>query len=333
MRTRGSTAAVLVSVAALVMAAPATASATSPGGARHPSRVIATFGSAESFAESATLDARGNAVVSVTHWTEGLGRLYVVSPSGRKTQFGPDIPLGGCAMLLGVDLDARGDAIVATFNFGAGDSSCGADTPASGLLKVTRTSVSQLTTLPEGSWPNGVEVVRHHAYVTDSGSGSVYRVPIDRRSAPTVPWLTSPLLAPLGDPELALGANGIVYRDGRLWITSYGQGRIVTVAVHRDGSPGTPRVLASDPALVTADGITIACDGMLWVTTTHRIYPDGTSDAGHVVTVSPRGAVRTVRFTEGHLDYPTQALLLSGGRLLVVNGSYLSGTPNVTLFR
>lgn len=235
-------------------------------------------------------------------------------------------------MLLGVDLDSHGRAIVATFNFGGGDPGCGTETPASGLLAVTRTSVTQLTTLPEGSWPNGVEVVGRHAYVTESGTGAVWFVPIDRTSTPTSPWLTSPLLAPYDDPELALGANGVVYRDGRLWITSYAQGRIVTVAVHRDGSPGTPRVLATDPRLVTADGITLACDGTLWVTTTHRIYPDGTIDRGHVVTVSPRGAVRTVGFTEGHLDYPTQALLLTGGRLLVVNGSYNSGAPNVTLF-
>jgi sugar lactone lactonase YvrE len=331
MRTRWSTAAVLATVAALVVAAPAAASSTSTA-REGRAQVIATFGTAESFAESATLDARGNSVVSVTHWTEGLGRLYVVSPSGHKTQFGPDIPLGGCAMLLGVDLDRHGDAIVAVFDFGGGDPSCGADTPDSGLLKVTRTSVSQLTTLPEGSWPNGVEVVGSKAYVTESGVGADWKVPIDRVTAPTHPWLVSPLLAPLDDPELALGANGVVYRDGTLWLTSYGQGRILTVRVHHDGSPGKPVVLATDPNLVTADGITLDCDGTAWVTTTHHIYADGSFDLGHVVTVSPRGTVRTVGFTEGHLDYPTQALFVSGHRLLVVNGSYMNGTPNVTLF-
>lgn len=329
MRTGIRTGLVLAAVAALVAAAPAATAAPSSTGAHHAS-VIATFGDAESFAESATLDARGNAVVSVTHWTEGLGRLYVVSPTGAKTQFGPDIALDGCAMLLGVDLDAHGDAIVAAFNFG-GDPQCG---PATGLLKVTRRSVSQLATftLPEGSWPNGVEVVGRTAYVTDSLAGGIWRVPADRVSTATQLWLTSPLLTKVDDGELGLGANGIVYRDGTLFVTSYAQGLIVTVRVHRDGSPGAPRVLAADPALVTADGITIACDGALWVTATHRIFADGSSDLGHVVTVSPRGAVRTVGFTEGHLDYPTQALLLSGGRLLVVNGSYMSGTPNVTLF-
>ena len=81
MRTRWSTGAVLATVAALVVAAPAAASGTSTA-REHRARVIATFGTAESFAESATLDVRGNAVVSVTHWTEGLGRLYVVSDVG-----------------------------------------------------------------------------------------------------------------------------------------------------------------------------------------------------------------------------------------------------------
>jgi len=331
MRTRIRTGLLLAAVASLVVAAPAATAAPSSARTHHAS-VIATFGDAESFAESATLDARGNAVVSVTHWTEGLGRLYVVSPSGRRTQFGPDIPLGGCAMLLGVDVDAHGDALVAAFNFGGGDPGCGADTPATGLLKVTRTSVSQLTTLPEGSWPNGVEVVGRTAYVTDSLGAGIWRVPADRASAPAAMWLTSPLLERVDDADLGLGANGIVYRDGTLFVTSYAQGLVVTVRVYRDGTPGAPRVLASDPQLVTADGITIGCDGTLWVTATHWTLPDGSTDLGHVVTVSPSGTVRTVAWADGHLDYPTQALLVSGGRLLVVNGSYLNGRPDVTLF-
>ena len=340
MRKIWSSAAALASAAALVLAA-STASVATTQQSTARARVIATFGSGEAFAESATLDAHGNALVAVTHWgapladgihyADNIGRLYVVSPTGARTRFGPDIDLGTCAMTMGVDLDARGNAVVAVFNYAFGDTSCTAG-PASGLLRVTRRSVSQVTTLPDGTWPNGVDVVGSRAYVTDSIGGAVWNVRIDRATAPATPWLVSPLLAPYDDPSLALGANGVLYRDGSVYVTSYAQGLIVKVPVRRDGSAGTPRVVAADPRLVTADGIFFDCTGTLWVAVNHMPLPDGTSDTGHLVTVSPRGVVSTAQFAEGYLDYPTQAMVLDAHRIMVVNGSYDVMAPNVTLF-
>ena len=330
MRKIWSAAAAFATVAALSVAAPAASVATGHHDAVR-ARVIATFGTSAAFAESATLDRHGNAVVSVTHWgeTDNVGRLYVVRANGHKTQFGPDIALGGCAMILGVDLDARGDAYVAVWNYDPG--TC-ANSPDSGLLKVTAREKWQLTTLPADTWPNGVDVVGSHAYVTDSLRGAVWKVRIDRVTSPKTPWLVSSLLTPSDDPKLAIGADGVLYRDGTVWLTSYAQGLIVKVHVRRDGSAGRPVVLASDPRLVTADGIVFDRHGTLWVAVNHRALADSTSDGGHLVTVSPRGTVRDVAFAEGRLDYPTQPLFVGRHRLLVVNGSYDVMKPNVTLF-
>jgi len=124
----------------------------------------------------------------------------------------------------------------------------------------------------------------------------------------------------------------VLYRNGTVWLTSYAQGLIVKVRVRHDGSAGTPVVVASDPRLVTADGISFDRAGTLWVAVNHRTLADGTSDGGHLVTVSPRGTVRDAAFAEGRLDYPTQPLFPGKDRLLVVNGSYDAMTPNVTLF-
>ena len=305
----------------LAVSAPATAT-TSTTSAR--ASVIATFGTTESFAESGTTDRAGNLVVSVTHWVEGTGQLYVVRPDGRTTAFGPPVALGGCAMMLGVDLDPRGNAIVAIFNF---DPSCGADSPATGLIKVTSHKVSRLTTMPEGTWPNGVEVVGDTVYVTESLSGSVWAVPSDHVTAPSRPWLTSALLAPLDDP--AIGADGVLFRDGALWLTSYAQGLIARVPIRHDGSPGHITVVASDPRLVTADGIAFDSHGTLWVAVNHRTLPDGSLDPGHLVTVTGRGTVSDTTLGLGLLDYPTQVLFGRDGRTFVVNGSYNVGTPNI----
>jgi hypothetical protein len=315
----------------IAVAAPSAANSTSAQPVR--AKVIATFGTTESFAESATLDAHGDAVASVTHWgaqiddttwTDNVGQLYLVRPDGRKSTYGPEIALGGCAMILGVDLDASGAAVVAVFNF---DASCGTSSPATGLVRVTSHRVTRLSTFPDGSWPNGVEVVGRTAYVTESLSGAVYAVPVDRVSVPARPWFTSPLLAPLEDP--IIGANGVAFRDGALWLTSYAQGLVLRLPLRRDGSPGTARVVAADPRLVTADGIAFDPHGVLWVSVNHRTLSDGSLDRGHLVTVSPRGSVRDVAFAEGLVDYPTQVLFAHHGRMLVVNGSYLLGTPSL----
>jgi len=317
---------VAVAIAALAgslaLSAPATASGTST---HTRAAVIATFGTTESFAESGTTDRYGNLVVSVTHWVDGVGQLYLVRPDGRTSTFGPPITLGGCAMMLGVDLDSHGNAIVAIFNF---DPSCGTDSPPSGLMKVTSHRVSQLTTLPEGSWPNGVEVVGGTVYVTESLSGAVWTAPAERATKQARLWLTTPLLAPLDDP--VIGANGVLFRDGALWLTSYAQGLVLRVPVRHDGSPGTPRVVASDPRLVTADGITFDEHGVLWVAVNHRTLPDGSQDTGHLVTVDRHGTVSDVARLDGLVDYPTQVLFGHHDLLFVVNGSYFSGTPNIT---
>ena len=47
------------------------------------------------------------------------------------------------------------------------------------------------------------------------------------------------------------GANGIAYRRGAVYVTSYGQGTIVRIPIRADGSAGSAEVVASDPLLVS----------------------------------------------------------------------------------
>ena len=43
-----------------------------------------------------------------------------------------------------------------------------------------------------------------------------------------------------------MGANGITFRQGSLYVTSYDQGTIVRIPVRRNGAAGAPTVLAAD---------------------------------------------------------------------------------------
>ena len=52
-------------------------------------------------------------------------------------------------------------------------------------------------------------------------------------------------------------------------------------------------------------------------------------DPGRIVTIDQMGAVSPALTQEGSLDYPTQVLPGFDGAVLVVNGSFMNGTPSV----
>src|SRR5206468_13022075 len=122
-------------------------------------------------------------------------------------------------------------------------------------------------------------------YVTDSILGAVWRLP--RGGGTSEIWEQSPLLAGTGVFGLGfpLGANGIGYRNGELFVTNTEIGSIVRIPVLPDGSAGTPRLVAQGAALFGADGITVDVAGNLYV----AVNPQST-----IVRVAPAGAVTTL---------------------------------------
>lgn len=342
-------AAVAVAVAGLVgLAAPANATTPGPApGALSHARTVTTFdpGAGGAFGESMAPDGRGNLVVSVTSWgplisgdpespdavwAPNTGQLWRVRPDGTRTPFGPAIDLTPAAMLLGVAVDPVGNAYVVVYRFpGAGD-----PTPASGVLRVSRNgTVSRLVTLPDEAGPNGIALHDGMLYITDGGDntigrpGGVWRVPAWKPSTPTTRWFTSSLLSPSDNPDLPpIGANGIAFRDGAMFVVSWGQGLVLRVTLARNGSPAGARVFAKDARLVEADGIAFDAAGRAWVTV------NGPADTGgSLVTLSRSGRLSPVAVPEGVLDYPTQAVVDCRGAVYVVNGSYVNGTPSLVV--
>ena len=103
-------------------------------------------------------------------------------------------------------------------------------------------------------------------------------------------WLQDPLLEGDGSSPLPfpLGANGIAYRGGVVYVANTELGRVVAIRVGTDGSPGSPRVIAQGPALVGADGLALDVHGRLYVavasqSTIVRHDPDG-SDVTTIAT-------------------------------------------------
>ena len=323
-----------VTVLALAVGAFAGFPVTASASPRVTAQVVTTFapGDGGAFAESMAVDNHGRLIVSVTNWgveqgggswTDNVGQLYLVTADGTKTPYGPRLDLGGCSQLMGVTVDA-GRVFVAVGNF---DASCGPSSPPSGVFRVAESSATPVLTLPAGAFANGVVIAHGMFYVTDSFGGSVWSGPVDHASSPVRPWFNSTKLAPTA--AISLGANGLAYRDGALYVTGYASGYVLSVRIDRAGRATDARVVAHDSRLVRADGIAFDARGTLWVAVNPLVdFATMTQTGSGALVVIDGGHVRTVATPIGSLDYPTQAVPFGDG-VAVVNGSYVNGTPSV----
>ncbi len=335
----------LAALALALLATGATAASASGGWTTAP-RGLVTFpaGDFGAFAEGMAADRYGNLWVSLTTWglyddtvdpplmESNIGQLWRVSPGGKAMVKGT-IDLTPYGMLVGV---AAHEGRVYVGLLGAEGLSTGVyRLEASGKLR-------QVVALPEGSFPNGLAFHRDRLYITDSGAGAVWRSRIGAGvKTLTEPWLRHELLAP-GDPEQdpslhGLGANGIAFRGDRLFVSVSDFGRVVRVAFKADGSAGTPRVIAEDAKLKTADGIAFDLYGGLWIT----------ANAGTTAPEGPRGALYrltpcagqwTIADDPGWLNYPTQPVFgttaYTRRTLYVENGDFNAvSAPDVQALR
>jgi hypothetical protein len=97
-------------------------------------------------------------------------------------------------------------------------------------------------------------------YVTDSIFSAVWRIP---RGGTAELWLQDDLLVGTGafGFGVPIGANGIAYRHGIVYVANSEKAHIVRIAVNQDGSPGTPEILVAGDALFGVDGLALDVHG------------------------------------------------------------------------
>lgn len=131
-------------------------------------------------------------------------------------------------------------------------------------------------------------------YASDSVAGAVYAIP---RKGSARQWIADPLLA--GDGSFGfgvpLGANGLAYRDGSLYVAVTEHGRIVRIPIRPDGSAGRPHVVAESAMLVGADGIAFDARGNLYVLANVQ---------NALVRMARGGALQTIATAADGLDFP-----------------------------
>jgi len=206
------------------------------------------------------------------------GNIWVtVQPLCQVRRYGPDfredlrvdlVPRPTCLAANGLAVDANGTAFAAV---------SGADESTRGVYRIE--PWGQFERLPGTgaiAYPNALAFDRHNGnlYVTDFVRGAIWRIP---HGKPAELWveggpLVGNLPLPPGFPPFnyPLGANGIVFDRDHLVVAVTFAPRLVSIPVNRDGSAGTPVVLAAPPAFLakqiySLDGLAIDVHGNFYV--------------------------------------------------------------------
>ena len=184
------------------------------------------------------------------------GEIYRVTPDGTVSTFADLVPNPDDAYMLGFVVAGDGTLYVAII--GANVLSM------NGVWQVDAQGHASLamaipSTAPWASIPNALTFdERGNLYVTDSATGSVWRMGTD---GIVDMWVQDSLLEPLA----FFGANGISYRDNSLWVLNTEAGSITEIPIRCDGSPGKPRTFVQSDLLVGADGGQFDVAGNMYV--------------------------------------------------------------------
>jgi len=222
------------------------------------------------------VDKPGNVYVSVREPPPGpglLGRslIYKYTREGTPSFFAN---MGSRAVVYGLAATPNGDLYVAM-----------ATGPDHGVYMLDRKGNAELLPGSDGIvFPNGVAFDdRGNLYVTESfsgapgnfGEGGIWRIPPNGEAKV---WVRDPLLTGIGlmgNPPV--GANGIAYYHGNLYVTNTDKGTVVLIPVEKDGSAGDPEMwkrlddvpespLKGTMLSIMPDGLALDVHGNLYMT-------------------------------------------------------------------
>jgi len=197
--------------------------------------------------EGIAIDKTGNVYLSMQAWSfqhmAVTDQLWKFTPAGEKSVVVEFPPPGGGRC--GLAVDAPGNVYMVRNVLGASPAD-------SGVYKVSRGgTASRLPGTENMSLPNALAFdQRGNLYITEMFSGpptgpwepgGIWRIP---KGGTAEPWLSHELLTGTIKPlyGFPVGANGIQFYKGSLYVMNVDKMLIVRVPVLQDGSPGAPEV-------------------------------------------------------------------------------------------
>jgi sugar lactone lactonase YvrE len=261
--------------------------------------------------EGIAVDKVGNIFYSL----DPLGEVWKISPDGMHSLY----HVFGEAGVVGLAVDGPGNVYVARNSYDG----------THGVWRINRDASAER--LP-GSWniafPNALAFDKvGNLYVTDTLIGAIWR--IAPGGAATM-WIQDELLEGLNLPQLPfpipLGANGIAYRQGNLYVANTEQASIVRIPILDDGSAGEPSIVAAGPELAVPDGLALDVHGNIYALVISQ---------SKLVRIDPEdGSITTLATGDDGLDFPASLAFGTGksSRKSVFVTNYAIGGPMGTGF-
>jgi sugar lactone lactonase YvrE len=241
------------------------------------------------FPEGIAVDKRGTVYVTLI---TPRSQLIAIDPNGQQ-RLVATLPGTTVPGPIGLAVDPQEDVYVAVSS----------DATSRGVYRVTpQGDVLRLPGTEAISAPNGLAFDQRGAlFVTNSLTGDIWRI---ARGGSAELWLDAALLEGTGaNAGFPVGANGIAYDHGTLYVANFDTGTIVTVPIRPDGSPGEPTAYASGSALVGSDGIAFDVHGDLYVAN----FLQST-----VVRIGRDGSIATLATAADGLDNPSSIAFGTG---------------------
>jgi sugar lactone lactonase YvrE len=169
--------------------------------------------------------------------------------------------------------------------------------------------------LPAAALANGLALDpwNHELYVADSAEGIIWGAPESGGTA--TEWASGPAL----EPTSFLGANGLKFHNGAIWVSNTDAGTILRIPIKSDGSAGTISTFAS--GLATIDDFNFVGRG-------DEIAAALDID-NEVDLVQPNGTAETILDAGDGLEGPT-SIAVRGDMMYVASAGYFTGTdPNI----
>jgi sugar lactone lactonase YvrE len=205
--------------------------------------------------EGIAVDKEGNLYVSLGAPSplSNFAQIRKISPDGSETVL-VEFEEPAAA---GLAVDAPGNVYYAHFSFFNPD--------IHGVHRVTRDGATERLPGTEGIFlPNALAFDKvGNLYVSDSWLGAIWRIP---HGGSAELWLQHDLLEGLGEiPGYPpIGANGIAYRHGSLYVANTEKGLIARIPILTGGDAGDPEIVAEDPGLYGLDGIALDVHGDIY---------------------------------------------------------------------
>lgn len=174
----------------------------------------------------------------------------------------------------------------------------------------------RIAALPADSGPNGLAVdpAGRTLYIADSLKGIIWSVPVSGGSA--TPWLTDAALAPVPTETLPIGANGLRFHNGALWVSNFNKGTLLRVPVTATGTAGHIRQVTG--GLPNIDDLSFLTP---WSDVVFAAQNGSSSNNGpdRVVVIYPNGTYKPVLTSADGLASPS-ATAVRGDRLYITDG-------------